>query len=53
MNVSKEFEYQTLEQQIISLWKSRGMDVHTIEFHTDKSGFHVWAVRVKIKDKRG
>jgi len=28
-------EYKTLEEQITELWKSRGMDVERLQFHTE------------------
>lgn len=44
----KRWEYKTLEQQIIELWKSRGMDVE-IQFHCeDKKG--IWTITAKLKD---
>ena len=50
--MNKESGYQTLEQQIISLWKSRGMNVHEIQFRYDEvTGFYVWTIRAKIKIK--
>lgn len=41
--------YQTLEQEIMALWKSRGMDVETIKFHCeDKKG--IWTITAKVKE---
>ena len=34
--------YETLEQQIISLWKSRGMSVKTIEVE-----YPVWKITIE------
>lgn len=35
MNKNK-FEYKTLEQEIMELWNSRGMEVQTIQFQIAK-----------------
>ncbi|GAH52423.1 unnamed protein product [marine sediment metagenome] len=41
-------EYKTLEQQIMELWKSRGMDVDVIKFHCeDKKG--IWTITARLK----
>lgn len=40
-------EYKTLEQQIISLWKSRGMSVKTIEVN-----YPVWKITIEELKKR-
>ncbi len=34
----------TLEQDIIKLWKSRGMNVEIIEFRIDKKDKGVWTI---------
>ena len=40
--------YKTLEQQIMELWKSRGMVVEKIEFHAEK-GKGIWKITAPIK----
>lgn len=39
-------EYKTLENQIIDLWKSRGMEVMTITVQADK-GYVFWTIKAK------
>lgn len=43
-------EYKTLEQQIMSLWKSRGMEVHIIKFKTLKNQYQ-WTITVDRKSE--
>lgn len=43
-------EYETLEQSIMKLWKSRGMDVKTIEFHAEKN-IGIWTIKAPISKK--
>ena len=39
-------EYKTLENQIMDLWKSRGMEVKTIQVHFDKE-YGYWNIKAK------
>ena len=41
-------EYETLEQSIMKLWKSRGMDVELIEFHAEKNK-GIWKITAPFK----
>ena len=44
-------EYRTLEEQIMSLWKSRLMDVSIIQFRTNKKGQGIWKITADLKRK--
>ena len=44
-------EYKTLEQQIIELWKSRGITVAVIQVKPNKDGSLTWSVTGKHKLK--
>ena len=41
--------YKTLEEQIVELWKSRGMDVILERFKTDAKGNGVWTIKADLK----
>lgn len=43
----EELEYKTLEQQIMELWKSRGMEVNSIRVNKSKGGFFEWTIKAK------
>jgi hypothetical protein len=44
-------EYKTLEEQIMALWKSRGMEVTLTRFKTDEKGNGIWTVKADLKRK--
>jgi hypothetical protein len=44
-------EYTTLEEQIMELWKSRGLEVNIMRFKTDKKGNGVWTVKANMTRK--
>jgi len=45
-------EYKTLEQQIQELWKSRGLEVQTIQFKTISvdEKIYEWIIHAKRKE---
>ena len=55
MNKSENVEYKTLEQQIMALWKSRGLEVQTIRFQfatkTPDGDVLEWIIHAKGKGK--
>ena len=42
--------YKSLEQEIIKLWKSRGMTKTVIEFHAEK-GKGIWTITALLKKR--
>jgi hypothetical protein len=44
-------EYETLEQQIMGLWKSRNLDVDLIQFRTNKKNQGVWTIKAKLWER--